>query len=198
MSANQQNESALLQAWQNGDERAFDRIFQLHFYKLLRFATGYTKNAELAKEMVMDVMLKTWQKKETLNFGADGILPFLFHLLQCALIDQYRKKRIELLAFDDDTARDPVSADRADDRLHYRELTNLYREGLQQLSPQRRLVLEMRHEQGMSRQEIADCLNISNRTVNRHLTDAFIIVRQFLREKGDIALLLAITLLAGY
>ena len=180
------NEHELINLWKNGDEGAFDKLFKLHFHKLLRFASRYIHDSELAKEITMDVMFKAWQKKEELI--SQSLEPFLFHLLKGAMVDQFRRKSILFLPVDQMLA-EPESRERADDRINYSQLSSLYQESLNCLSPQRRLVLEMRQQQGMSYKEIADELDISPKTVNRHLTDAVHTVRSLVRKKGDIILL---------
>lgn len=182
------DETELISLWRKGDESAFDQLFKLHFHKLLSFASRYTPDAELAKEIAMDVMFKVWQKKDELANDSQSLKPFLFHLLKAAIVDQFRKKSLSFLPVEQMLA-EPVSRERSDDRINYLELNSLYQESLTCLTPQRRLVFEMRQQQGMSYKEIADELNISSKTVNRHLTDAVHTVRNFVRKKGDIALL---------
>lgn len=188
MSPSSKDEQELISLWKNGDESAFNHLFKLHFQKLLRFSSRYILDPELAKEIAMDVMFKSWQKKDELANDRPSLEPFLFHLLKAAIIDQFRKKSITVLPIED-MLKEPASIERADDLINYRELTNLYHESLNSLSPQRRLVFEMRQQQGMSYQEIADELDISSKTVNRHLTDSFHTIRNFMRKNGEIALL---------
>jgi RNA polymerase sigma-70 factor (ECF subfamily) len=135
----------------------------------------------------MDVMIKAWQKKDTLANDSQSLEPFLFHLLKAAIVDQFRKKSLLFLPIEK-MITEPVSVELTDDRINYRELNALYQESLECLSPQRRLVFEMRQQQGMSYQEIGDELGISPKTVNRHLTDSFYTVRDFLRKNGEIAI----------
>lgn len=187
------DERELINLWKNGDESAFNQLFKRHFHKLLRFASRYIADSELAKEMAMDVMFKAWQKKDELDNNRESLEPFLFHLLKAMIVDQFRKKSLALLPIEA-LLTEPVSTEQTDDRINFRELTTLYEEGVNCLSPQRRLVFEMRQQQGMSYQEIADELDISSKTVNRHLTDSFHTVRNFVRKKGEIALLFLISI----
>ena len=181
------DEHELISLWKNGDEGAFNQLFKLHFHKLFSFTSRYIDNAELAKEMAMDAMLKVWQKKDALANNGQSLGPFLFHLIKAAIVDQFRKKSLSFLPVEE-IFTEPASNEQADNLINYRELATLYQESLDRLSPQRRLVFEMRQQQGMSYKEIADELDISSKTVNRHLTDATHTIRSFMREKGDIAL----------
>ncbi|EHQ26018.1 RNA polymerase sigma factor [Mucilaginibacter paludis] len=87
------SDAQLLQNWRNGDARAFDQLFERYFYQLFRFALTYMGDASLAEEMIMDVLLKLWQKKELLQ--DQSLSPFFFHLLKSKVIDHYRKKKLE-------------------------------------------------------------------------------------------------------
>lgn len=190
MALTSKDEYSLITRWKNGDDRAFDQLFDLHFYKLYLFALRHTNDAALSEELVMDLMLKVWQKKEDLIINNQSLAPFLFHALKATLIDNYRKKRLEFVSIDS-VVQDMASPVRADDQLNGTELSALYRKSLTLLSPQKKLVLKMRQDEGLSYKEIARELNISSKTVDRHLTDAIAIVRKYLHQHTDVSLLLA-------
>lgn len=185
---NPTNEYELIQSWKNGDEQAFDQLFKLHFYPLNRFAYRHTNDAELAEELVMDIMLKLWQKRDYLENDNISLSPFLFHLLKAAIIDNYRKKRLEIIDIEIVT-KEPEHPIKTDDRLLSRELLALYQQALSCLSPQKRRVLEMRLELGMSYKEIAGELNISPKTVDRHLNGSMSFIRSHLSKHTDVILL---------
>lgn len=183
------SEYELISSWKNGNQQAFDQLFKLHFYKLNQFALRHTNDPELAEELVMDMMLKVWQKREELEQEQISIAPFLFHILKAAIADNYRKKRIALIDIEE-ISTEPECPVKADDMLLSAELSSLYQNSLNYLSPQKRLVLEMRKEQGMSYKEIACELNISVKTVDGYLSESVSFVRSYLRKHTDITLLL--------
>lgn len=183
------SEYELISGWRNGDEKAFDHLFKLHFYKLNQFALRHTGDPELSEELVMDIMLKVWQKKEELEKEQVSIAPFLFHTLKAAIVDHYRKKRIALINIEE-ISEEPEHSARSDDNLIATELNSLYKTSLGYLSPQKRLVLEMRQEQGLSYKKIATELNISVKTVDSYLSESVSQVRKYLRKHTDIALLI--------
>ncbi|WP_316837412.1 RNA polymerase sigma factor [Pedobacter nutrimenti] len=187
------SEYELISSWKNGDEQAFDQLFKLHFYKLNQFALRHTNDPELAEELVMDIMLKVWQKREELEQEQISLSPFLFHILKAAISDNYRKKRIALIDMEE-ICDEPECPVKADDRLLSAELSNIYQNSLDYLSPQKRLVLKMRQEQGMSYKEIACELNISVKTVDSYLSESISFVRNYLRKHTDITLFLIVLL----
>jgi RNA polymerase sigma-70 factor (ECF subfamily) len=50
-----------------GHLRAFDDLYQLLFLRLFNFAMLYTRKKEVAEEVLNDVMIKIWQKKNELQ-----------------------------------------------------------------------------------------------------------------------------------
>jgi RNA polymerase sigma-70 factor (ECF subfamily) len=187
------SEYELISSWRNGDEQAFDQLFKLHFYKLNQFALRHTNDPELAEELVMDIMLKVWQKREELEQEQISLSPFLFHILKAAISDNYRKKRIALIDMEE-IGDEPECPVKADDMLLSAELSNIYQNSLDYLSPQKRLVLKMRQEEGMSYKEIACELNISVKTVDSYLSESISFVRNYLRKHTDITLFLIVLL----
>jgi RNA polymerase sigma factor (sigma-70 family) len=189
MFSKSKSEYELISGWRNGDEKAFDQLFKLHFYKLNQFALRHTDDPELSEELVMDIMLKVWQKRNELDQEQVSIAPFLFHTLKAAIVDHYRKKRISLIDIEE-ISEEPEHSARSDDNLIATELSSLYKTSLGYLSPQKRLVLEMRQEQGLSYKKIATELNISVKTVDSYLSESVSHVRKYLRKHTDIALLI--------
>ncbi|RLJ69583.1 RNA polymerase sigma factor [Pedobacter alluvionis] len=185
------SEYELISGWRNGNEKAFDQLFKFHFYKLNQFALRHTGDPELSEELVMDIMLKVWQKRDKLEQEQASLAPFLFHTLKAAIIDNYRKKRVALIHIEE-IKEEPKHSAQSDDNLLATELSDLYQTSLRYLSPKKRLVLEMRKEQGMSYKMIATELNISVKTVDSYLSEAVLHVKEYLRKHTDIALLIII------
>lgn len=171
------SEYELIASWKDGNEKSFDVLFSLHFAKLHQFALRHTNDIELSEEMAMDTMLKVWQQKNALHKGAVSLAPLLFRILQLSLVDRYRKRKLEMADIQKLKA-EPQSTEGADSRLLTSQLRALYQEGLDSLSPKQKLVFQMRNERDMSYKEIAGELQLSIKTVDRHLSDAIISIRK--------------------
>src|SRR5690606_3053502 len=57
----------------------------------------------------------------------------------------------------------------ADAAILYEELLASYREVVEKMSPQQRLVFQMRYDEGLASQEIAGLLQVSEKTVRNQL-----------------------------
>lgn len=170
----------LLQRCREGNTRAFDLLFERYFNKLNLFALKYIRQQSITEELIMDLMLKVWEKKD--NFHEEGSLgPYLFKALKNSMIDHFRKKELsttpicELIAdtFIQDTTNEAVS---------YNELQKIYLDNLNQLSPQRKLVFEMSRHENLSYRQIAANLNLSVKTVESHVSAALLFLRKKMRS----------------
>src|SRR5688500_15009815 len=74
-------DTQLLQLLQNqiakGNQRSFEDIYRLFFIRLFNFALLYVHKKEIAEEVVNDVMMKVWNKRETLT-GIQNLETYLF------------------------------------------------------------------------------------------------------------------------
>lgn len=175
------NETVLVENWIRGDDQSFDLLFRMHFSKLYQFALRHTNDRGLSEELVMDMMLKVWQQKYKIQAGTTSLAPFLFHILKAAIVDHYRKKKMEFSALET-VMQEPESPEQADGSLITNQLRNLYEQGLEKLSPKQRLVLNMRRDRGMSYREIATELELSPKTVDKHLSDAVAVIRMYVAK----------------
>lgn len=60
--------------------------------KLLRFAIQFTKNEEEARDVIQDVFLKLWQKRQTLE-KVENIEAFAMRMTRNRCLDLFRAKR---------------------------------------------------------------------------------------------------------
>jgi RNA polymerase sigma-70 factor (ECF subfamily) len=171
------DEHKLIASWKNGDEKAFDKLFSLHFAKIHQFALRHTGERELSEELAMDTMLKVWRQKDTVHSDVISLAPLLFRILQVSIVDHYRKRKLEITGIEELTI-EPQSTEEADSRLLTSQLNTLYKNGLDQLTPRQKLVFEMRNQREMSYSQIAGELDLSAKTVDRHLSDAVISIRK--------------------
>lgn len=175
-----------------GNAKAFDILFERYFNKLHFFSLKYLKDRALAEEMVMDLMVKLWEKKEDLTLET-SVGPYLFRAMKNAIVDHYRKKGLETVLLEH-YHEELYAVSSAENNLAFEELHQLYQLNLEKLSPQRRRVFEMsRHEQ-MTYPQIAKSLNLSVKTVESHVSAALVYLRKNLGEYADSAILILVFL----
>lgn len=188
------SDSELLVHWQQGNQQAFDLLFERHFNKLLQFCRKYLAERELAEELVMDVMLRLWQRRDHLSAEA-SLSAYLFQSVKNAVIDQLRKRSLKTLSVEDvHTGR--LITPSVEDHYCAAQLQQAYQESLTRLSPKRKVVFELSRHEGKSYKEISVETGVSISTVKQHMTSSLSTIRELMKTHTDIALLIIFVFLS--
>lgn len=173
-----------------GDEFYFNLIFEKYRNQLFTYLYKVSKSKEIAEEIVLDVFLKLWHGREAIT-EIQKLESFLYTVAHNKAIDFFRaaKRSPVLQQAVWDAMSDIATGDSADARLQHSNLEVLIREAIDQLSPQRRKVFELRQEQGLSYAEIAAALNLSPNTVRNHLAASVEFIREYLRKNNAVLIL---------
>lgn len=187
------DDTLLLQQIAQGDQAAFNRLFERHRAKLYDYLFDITKSREIAEELLMDVFLKIWYGRELAPQiqNVDAFLGRIAHnkAINFLTTTARRKHLQQLVAYG--MAASVENA--AEQILEEKEYQQFLQEALTQLSPQRRLVFTLSREKGLTHDEIARELQLSRQTVKNHMTEALKSIREFLTtQKGENGLMLAI------
>jgi RNA polymerase sigma-70 factor (ECF subfamily) len=160
-------------------KKDFSKIYIKYFEPLCYYAFRFFSEKDEAYEIVQDVMLKIWEKKDTLS-SIDNIEKYLYRCVYNSCINKLEKlkvqkkyvdsKRLKLLEIDLENFEDTFF------QWEIREKINLE---VSKLTSQERKIFEMRFLEDMKYKEIASKLSISERTVESHLQKAV----KFLRKK---------------
>lgn len=182
---------SLLQKIREGDQQAFNVLFERYFNKLYKYTLHHTNNAPLAEELVMDLMLWIWNKKDSLEIKGD-VSAYLHRAMKNAIYSHFRKK--ELLTSELEPEELAIEAyQTASSGVAMREVEQEYHISLALLTPQRRKIFKMSRDEDMSHSQIARDLNLSVKTVEAHLSASLRFMRQRFKDYADFILLVIIT-----
>jgi RNA polymerase sigma-70 factor (ECF subfamily) len=134
------------------DAREFKQRFMPHYRLLYRVAYHLTGNAQDAEDLLQDLYLKLWQKRDDLPDEAAGEA-YLVTMMRNLFVDKRRLKRLDTSAElkNDDEPPDEQSLDRQiDARDEVRQLEGLIRE----LSERAAKVIKMHVMEERSYEEI--------------------------------------------
>lgn len=161
---------SLLNSIQNhNDQKAFKELYQLLFFKLYQFAFSYTRSKESAEELVNDVFLNIWQKRDTLD-SIQNINIYLYVSVKNASLNFLRRNNLPLPVSVDDLHADhfQIGADPESTLIH-RELQAQIAQAIEQLPTRCKLIFKLVKQDGLSYKEVADILGISTKTVDAQL-----------------------------
>lgn len=193
-----QRDRLLFQSIASGDASAFAEFYDAYAIKSALFVSRFLRSELWAEEIVQDSFLKLWSIRETLT-GIDSPASFLFRMIANRTKDHLKKRGHEvklqqhLLHF-----LQNANTNTTEELVDYQMGEQLFRKAVQQLPAQRALIYKLRHEQGLSYDEIASQLNLSRNTVRNQLNLALQHIRSYLLHHGDITGVLVLILFSKY
>ena len=153
---------------------AFTAFYTTFFQKLLLTSDKYVKDIFVAEEIVQNVFLKIWESPESLE-DIKSIKPYLYTAVINASISHInRQKNIEqhhLRIAANLTEEYCLDLDEENDLI-----VLLYNE-IEKLPPQCKKIFKLNRFDRLKYREIADQLNLSERTIENHIAHALKVLR---------------------
>ena len=147
---------------QNND--AFAQIFQKYWQELYDFAFVKTQDADVSEEIVQELFVQLWEKRETLNIV--NLRSYLFVSVKNRVIDHFRRTTHARL----DSVADLASA--TPYPLFLEELEAAISDALAQLPEKTQQIFRLKKFEDKTTREIAEQLAMPERTVEYHYTQA--------------------------
>jgi len=152
--------------------------------KILRFATHFLKDEDLARDVVQDVFLKLWQKRETLG-EVENIEAFAMRMTRNRCLDVIRANKV--VAIDEETDR-KLKAKTVDvhSKVELSDTASQIRSIILKLPDLQRTVMQLRDIEQLSYDEIAEATDLKVNAIRVNLSRARKKVRdEFLKMNDD-------------
>ena len=182
----QDEAQALVKALKEGNQLAFRIEYKTYAAQTFSLAFKYLLNKELAEDAVQNLFLKLWLKKEEID-ETKPINRYLFTMLKNDLLNTLRDSKKNIYLLEDCLSMVLELEDNSQNENLKQEQMNIIQQALEQLSPQRRKVFEMKVSGKYSNQEIADKLNLSINTIKFQYSQS---LKQIRATVGELSLLL--------
>ncbi|MFN4147178.1 MAG: RNA polymerase sigma-70 factor [Runella sp.] len=163
----------------NSAEEAFEMIYAHYAQQLYRVAYQKTSSTQKAAEIVQDIFVSLWEKRQTLLI--DNIEHYLLTSVRYQVIN-YLRVKIASRKFSDTDTEPLESGQLLDQSLNADELQQLLNQSLQQLPSKTRTIFEMSRYEQLSNKEIARQLELSEKAVEYHITQSIKHLRVCLKE----------------
>lgn len=182
----QDEAQALVKALKEGNQLAFSIVYKTYAAQTFSLAFKYLLNKELAEDAVQNLFLKLWLKKEEID-ETKPINRYLFTMLKNDLLNTLRDSKKNIYLLEDCLSMVLELEDNSQNENLKQEQMNIIQQALEQLSPQRRKVFEMKVSGKYSNLEIADKLNLSINTIKFQYSQS---LKQIRATVGELSLLL--------
>lgn len=162
-----------------GEVEAFDAIFHEFYPGLCLFVARRVGSRAVAEELVQDIFLAMWRRRETLDVR-QSLPTYLFTAARNRALNHLRHERVTTrwrrIPRDDADPLSPLERD-----LWQAELSTALHEAIMRLPERCRAVFTMSRQHGMSYAQIAAALQISVKTVDAQMGRALKSLRAHLR-----------------
>lgn len=177
------DEKKLIEAVQNGDQKAYGILIRQHQKRLFRYIYGMLKSFDTAEDIVQEAFVKAFENIKSFN-TAYSFYPWLSKIARnLAYNNINREEKKESLDQLEEIGFDPQETDLGPlDKLMAKEADKKFYQALMALPIKYRSVFILRHFEKMDYAEIASYLKIPPGTVDSRLYRARKMLSEELKE----------------
>ena len=166
----------------DGDIQAFEIIFKSHYVKLTIYANKFLNDLNVSEEIVSEALTQVWERRDSIVFSI-SVTPYLYKMVQNKCMNYIKHQKVENEYVNYMLRNNLLDEVPENDTNPYleKELAQQIRLAVENLPDKCKLVFEMSRFEFLKNKEIAERLNISQNTVERHITLAFEKLRKSLK-----------------
>lgn len=182
------NDQQLIALYLEGDERAFEMLLNRHEQKIYTSIYLFVKDQSLAEDIFQEVFIKIIDTLRKGKYNHEGkFLQWAMRIAYNMCVDYFRRTKrrpqvsptetfdiFDILPVVDDNAEQGIIRSQTHDRI---------RQLVDQLPPEQREVVILRHYADMSFKEIAKLTRVSINTALGRMRYALINIRKMVEEK---------------
>lgn len=162
----------------DGDEQAFEQLFERCRSKVYSIAFYLSKSPFAAEDISQEVFVSLWVSRKCLkkveSFDA-YLYTIIYHKVLRYLKSETNQQQIMLWAVNAKS----VSLNSTEESITEKEIKLLLGKAIEQLPPQKKLIYRLNKEHGLNYEEIGEQLQISPNTVKNHLVEAVKLIRRY-------------------
>lgn len=176
---------------QQGQREAFDEIFVRYWYKVYQTVYARLKVHEEAEEIVQDLFVAIWEKRNTLVI--ECLQNYLFAAARKRVLNHMRSNLVREKYHEYFVHFNDFWNSSVDEVIEYEELKNTVETVMSRMPKKTREVFRLNRLEGYTISEISEYLKLPKRTIGYHLTQS---LKEFRIHLKDFIMLLLITFLA--
>jgi RNA polymerase sigma-70 factor (ECF subfamily) len=178
----------LIQACLRRDESAWEAVVQSQGRRIFNLCLRFTACREEAEDLTQEIFVRIYRSLKSFRSDSGSFQCWILSVARNLLIDHYRKMRrfqppigteeMETMHLEDQTTLSPSRA------LEQAEAARLLTKALVELSPDLRTALILRDLEGMSYQQVAKFMGVSEGTVKSRIFRARLRLAQVFSESS--------------
>jgi len=191
------DEQWLLQHTAEGSRDAYARLYAHYYPGLYRFVSFIIDSHEDTEEIIQDVFLKIWVKRETLP-GIRSFDDYLFRMAKNRIFDASRQLKHRLRLARQISRQTQETEDSTYNTLLFQEYHAIAQKAINLLPPRKKKIFLMNAVDEMTAQEIANTLGLSRTAVKKQLYEAIHFIKDHLRRNAEWLPLIFLLILSSF
>jgi RNA polymerase sigma factor (sigma-70 family) len=158
-------------------------LFKKHATRVRRSLAFRLRNPEDAQDATQEAFLKVWRQEKEGNLREDASA-YLYSAARSVATDMERWRTFHIVERRAEVELDEVAGTAAgvEERQHWRDAMSLFVDSVDNLPKLTRNVFLLHQVKGLTYPEIATQLDVSTRTVERHIAQALASLERKLKE----------------
>ena len=158
----------------------FENLYKQHYQALANFAMNMVNDDNAAKDIVQEVFVRLWKRREKIEFGP-YIKSYLYKAVTNTSLNHIQSNKKRLQIFQTLIDKNPIIRD-GPNEMEKKEFHHKVREAIDKLPPKCRVIFILSKHEGKKYREIAEELNISIKTVENQMGIALKRLREDLKK----------------
>ena len=183
------DEKELLALLKQGNEQAFEKIYNLYSPRLFGNIYRMVKSESTTQEILQDTFIKIWSGRDSID-PDKSFRSYLFRIAENKVYDFFRKaardKKIQARLFSAATEE----YEHIEEMIYRKENALVLQKAIDSLSPQRQQVYRLIKLDNKSYEEVSRLLGISVSTISDHIVKGNKAIREYLFTHNDLAVIL--------
>ncbi|MGR3812296.1 RNA polymerase sigma-70 factor [Jiulongibacter sp. NS-SX5] len=172
---------ANIEAIREGDPKAFEELFRMHYASLSRYANSILKQEDEAEDVVQQVFINYWENRsKTIISGS--LKGYLFRSVHNKCLNVIKHHKVRSAYVDHSLFYDNHYHLEVEENVEANELQSKIETAIQVLPEQCQKIFRMSRFEQLRHKEIAELLNISAKTVENQIGKALKIMRGSLKD----------------
>jgi len=184
--------NGLWNAFREGDQCAFKRIYELYAKELVSYGYKITTNVQLVEDSIHDLFIELWQSRTNLS-ETDSIRFYLFRSLRNK-INRAQQRDVFYQSVSVEGIDGTCEEDTCESRLikdeSYEQLLRQLKQGYGRLSPRQQQAIDLRFTHHFSNEEVAHIMGVNYQSACKFIYTALKTLREAVRIFSVIGVLI--------
>ncbi|MBE5319831.1 sigma-70 family RNA polymerase sigma factor [Pedobacter sp. MR2016-19] len=194
INVNHTDEKSLLLQLKNGDERAFEILYNNYKYRIAGNLFKLLKSDDLVKEVLQELFFKIWEVRTQID-AEKSFKSYLFRIAENLVHDYFRKVAKDKRLLTKMVASGSELYLHVEEDLLSKEDAQKLQKAIDLMPPQRKMVFTLCKLEGKSYKEVEQIMGINAKTISSHMLQANRFLKTYFRDSPTLTISIVLAVL---